>query len=63
MKNVEMEMEGNILHIRCDLSKRHGKSASGKTTIISSTEGNIGVPDAEPEFDAVKIGLNIYTKE
>ena len=59
MKNVKMEMKGTILHIECDMSKRFGKSSTGKTTIISSTEGNISVPD----IDAIKIGLNIYTKE
>ena len=59
MKNVKMEMKGTILHIECDMSKRFGKSASGKNTIISSTEGNISVPD----IDNIKMGLNIYIKE
>jgi hypothetical protein len=58
MKNVEMKVEGNILTIRVDLSKEFGPSASGKTTIIASTEGNVSIPDREE-----KVGLNIYRKK
>ena len=57
MKNVEMNVEGNILTIKVDLSKEFGPSSSGKTTIIASTEGNISIPEREE-----KIGLNIYKK-
>ena len=41
MKNVEMSLEGNILTIKVDLAKEFGPSASGKTIIIASTEGNV----------------------
>ncbi len=58
MKNIEMTTEGNILTIKVDLSQRFGKSSSGKSTIIASTEGNQPVPENEE----IKIGLNIYTK-
>ena len=58
MKNVHMVVEGNILTIKVDLSKEFGPSASGKTIIIASTEGNISVPDR-----AEKVGLNVYRKE
>jgi ABC-type molybdate transport system ATPase subunit len=58
MKNVEMQVEGNILTIKVDVSKRFGKSSSGKTTIIASTEGNVSVPGHEE----IKIGVNVYTK-
>ncbi len=58
MKNVQMTVEGNILTIRVDLSKEYGPSASGKTTIIASTEGNLSIPDREE-----KIGLNVYRKK
>lgn len=58
MKNVEMTVAGNILTIKVDLSKEFGPSASGKTTIIASTEGNIAVPDREE-----KVGLNVYRKK
>jgi hypothetical protein len=58
MKNVQMTIEGNILTIRVDLSKEFGPSASGKTIIIASTEGNLSVPDREE-----KVGLNVYRKK
>jgi hypothetical protein len=58
MKNVEMTVSGNILTIKVDLTKEFGPSASGKTTIIASTEGNITVPEREE-----KIGLNVYRKK
>ena len=58
MKNVDIKVEGNILTIKVDLSKEFGPSASGKTIIIASTEGNVTVPDREE-----KIGLNIYRKK
>jgi hypothetical protein len=59
MKNVEMKMEDNILIIKVDLTKEFGPSASGKTIIIASTEGNISIPDKEN----IKIGLNVYKKK
>jgi hypothetical protein len=34
-------------------------SASGKTIIIASTEGNVAIPDHEE----AKIGLNVYLKK
>jgi len=55
MKNVEMTVEGETLIIRVDLSKDFGKSKSGKTIIVASTEGNVSVPERDE-----KIGLNIY---
>ena len=58
MKNVEMTVSGNILTIKIDLTKEFGPSASGKTTIIASTEGNITVPEREE-----KVGLNVYRKK
>lgn len=57
MKNVEMSVEGDILTIKVDLSKEFGPSSSGKTIIISSTEGNQTIPGREE-----KVGLNVYRK-
>lgn len=57
MKNVEMIVEDTILTIKVDLSKEFGPSASGKSTIVASTGGNIAIPGREE-----KIGLNIYRK-
>lgn len=58
MKNCEMKLKGNILTITVDISKEFGKSASGKSIIIASTEGNVSIPDKED----IKIGLNVYRK-
>ncbi|MDR3540921.1 MAG: hypothetical protein P4L69_08175 [Desulfosporosinus sp.] len=58
MKNCEMKLDGNILTITADISKEFGKSASGKSIIIASSEGNVSIPDKEE----IKIGLNIYRK-
>jgi hypothetical protein len=58
MKNVEMKVEDNILTIAVDITKDFGRSSSGKSTIIASTEGNVAVPEKEE----VKIGLNVYKK-
>jgi hypothetical protein len=58
MKNVEMTVDGTLLTIKIDLSKEFSPSASGKTIIIASTEGNITVPNREE-----KIGLNVYRKK
>jgi len=57
MKNVKMEVTGDILTITVDLSKRYGKSSSGKNVIVASSEGNQSIPETD-----YKIGLNIYTK-
>jgi len=49
-----MNLEGDILTI-----KEFGPSASGKTIIIATTEGNVSIPG----FEEKKIGLNIYMKK
>ncbi|HBP64800.1 MAG TPA: hypothetical protein DD730_11115 [Desulfosporosinus sp.] len=58
MKNCEMTLTGDILTITVDVSKEFGKSSSGKNIIISSTEGNVSIPENKD----IKIGLNIYRK-
>jgi hypothetical protein len=55
-ENIQMEVQGNTLVIRVDLSKAYGLSGSGKSVIIASTGGNVSVPSR----DEVKIGLNVY---
>ena len=59
MKNVEMKVEHGKLTVTVDLAKDLGPSASGKSVIIATTEGNTDVP-GEPD---VKIGLNVYRKK
>lgn len=58
MKNCEMKLTGNMLTITVDVSKDFGKSSSGKSVIIATTEGNISIP----EKNDIKIGLNVYKK-
>ena len=59
MKNIEVNVEHGKLTITVDLAKELGPSASGKSVIIATTEGNVDVPGA-PD---VKIGLNVYKKK
>ena len=54
--NVQMEVQGETLVIRVDLTKEYGLSSSGKSVIIASTGGNVAVIGREE----VKIGLNVY---
>lgn len=55
MKNVEIKIEGDVLTIKVDLTKRYGRSASGKTVIIASSVGNVPIDDSD-----MRMGLNIY---
>jgi hypothetical protein len=50
MKNVDMTVEGETLIIKVDLSKDFGKSKSGKTIIMASTEGNVSVPERDEKI-------------
>jgi hypothetical protein len=58
MKNVDLNVEGNILTIKVDLTKDFGASSSGKSIIIATTEGNYALPGREE-----KIGVNVYRKK
>jgi hypothetical protein len=57
MKNVDMSIKDNILTVKVDLAKEFGHSASGKTIIIASTEGNQRI-----EGSNAVMGLNVYKK-
>ena len=52
-KNIDFEINGSKLVMTVDLSKDFGPSASGKTIIIATSQGNKDVGD-------VKVGLNVY---
>jgi len=56
MRNVSMKIEKNILKIEVSLNAKGHPSASGKSLVIGTTEGNVPVP-GNPE---IKIGLNVY---
>ena len=61
VENVKFEVvDDNRLVIHVDLNHRGDISASGKTRMVASTQGNIGVKDANGV--EVKIGLNVYVK-
>ena len=58
MKNITMTVKGNILTMTVDMSKRFGRSSTGKTEIVATTAGAVS-PEGFPD---IKIGLNVFTK-
>lgn len=58
-ENLDIDVKGDILIIKIDLSKRGERSASGKTIRIASSLGNqsIGHPSG------AVLGINVYAKE
>lgn len=58
MKNIDMNVEGEMLTIRIDLSQDFGPSSSGKTIIVATSEGNVTLPGREE-----KLGLNVYKRK
>lgn len=56
-----MKVEGPLLTITVDLTKRLGRSASGKTVGIATTRGNVTIPGLDDPN--IKVGLNIYVKD
>ena len=58
MANIKATIAKDTLTLTIDLTKRLGKSASGKTTVIATTSGNQPVP----EHDGIFYGVNVYTK-
>ncbi len=58
MKNVDMKVDGQTLILKVNLNEEFGPSASGKTIIIASSEGNVSVPGSKD----IKVGLNVYRK-
>jgi uracil phosphoribosyltransferase len=56
MKNVDIKIQGDTLIITVDLTKDHGKSSSGKTNIVASTEGFTRL---NGNHSNVSVGLNV----
>lgn len=54
MQNCEIKIEGSKAIIIIDLTKEFGPSATGKTTVVASTRGNVQIAPG------VKLGLNAY---
>lgn len=61
MKNIDVEIKGNTLTLKIDLSKNFGASKSGKSIVIASTEGNQKI-GALKDGTPVVAGLTVYTK-
>jgi hypothetical protein len=57
-KNIEIVVKDGKAIITVDLAKDFGRSGSGKSIIIASSEGNAEISGAP----GVKLGLNIYKK-
>lgn len=57
VKNIKVTVAGNIATITIDLSQNLGKSASGKSSLVASTHGNVNIPGSD-----VTLGLNAYRK-
>jgi hypothetical protein len=55
MRNVELEVKGDELIIKVDLSQTLALSNSGKSNIVASTDGIIAIPGRDE-----KLGLNIF---
>lgn len=53
MLNVEHRVDNDILTIEIDLSKTFGRSKSGKTIVVASTQGNQRIGECF-------LGLNVY---
>lgn len=61
MLNVDCKVEGNFLVCRVDLTKAPlSPSASGKTLIVASTQGNQKVTGADGKLKGLTVGLNAY---
>jgi hypothetical protein len=54
-RNVTAELEGNILVIRAAIDADSQTSASGKSEVVATTNGNVAVPGTD-----LKLGLNLY---
>lgn len=54
-RNVVAFMDGDTIVIRMDASAKGTESKSGKSSVVASTNGNVGVPGTD-----LKIGLNLY---
>jgi hypothetical protein len=62
MRNITstVSADGKKLTLEIDLTAQKEPSASGKSLVIASTEGNVSIDEAHPE---IKMGINIYTKK
>jgi len=58
VKNVKLDVNDNILSIEVDLSEEVGRSRSGKSVLVATSQGNVQIPGREET-----ISLNVYKQE
>jgi hypothetical protein len=56
MENIKIEEGKGVLVIRIDMTKEGKLSASGKSKVIASTQGNVAVGAG------MYLGVNLYRK-
>jgi hypothetical protein len=54
-RNVTVALEGDMIVIRMSASAPTAESKSGKSAVLATTNGNVGIPGTD-----LKIGLNVY---
>lgn len=59
-RNTEARVEGDYLMTRTNLRGEQEPSASGKSRVIGSTQGNRAVDTGVGTVGEVKVGLNVY---
>lgn len=59
VENIKISVQGNTLVLTVDTSTNLGRSKSGKTTLIASSQGNQKVNIGGKE---IFIGVNVYEK-
>ncbi len=57
MRNVRFSSDGDTLTIVIKLDEQGQVSASGKSSVVASTDGNVPVPGTD-----LKLGLNLYRR-
>ena len=57
MENVEIEVEGDTLILKVNLTKDLGLSKSEKTRTVATSRGNVKIPGTDATF-----GLNVWRK-
>ena len=57
MRNVKATVSGRTLTLVIDLDAAAAPSASGKSAVVASTEGNQSIDGLDPSY---KLGLNFY---
>ena len=59
MLNVEMKVENNILTLRVDLGEDFGRTKSGKTNIIGTSNGFQPVEDGKGTIFSLNVNRKI----